>query len=44
MKVIIDPCEPFDPCDDNYPDGYEHIRENATVGIEVLIDRLLEMK
>lgn len=44
MKFIIDPCEPFDPCDDNYPEGYEHIREKATVGIEVLIDRLLEIK
>lgn len=39
-KFIIDPCEPFDPYDDNYPEGYVHIRENATSGMETLIDRL----
>lgn len=44
MKFIIDPCDPFDPCDDNYPEGYEHIRKNATVGMEILIDRLMEME
>lgn len=44
MKYIIDPCEPFDPYDDNYPEGYEHIREKATVGMEILIDRLMEME
>ena len=42
MKFIVDPCEPFDPCDDNYPEGYEHIREKATVGMEVFIDRIIE--
>ena len=42
MKFIIDPCEPFDPCDDNYPEGYEHIREKATVGMEAFIDRIIE--
>lgn len=44
MKYIIDPYEPFDPYDDNYPEGYEHIREKATVGMEILIDRLMEME
>jgi NAD-dependent deacetylase len=44
MKYIIDPCEPFDPCDDNYPEGYEHIRAKATVGMEILIDRLMEFE
>lgn len=44
MKYIIDPCEPFDPYDDNYPEGYEHIREKATVGMEILIDRLMELE
>ena len=41
-KFIIDPCEPFDPYDDNYPEGYVHIRENATSGMETFIDRILE--
>ncbi len=40
-KFIIDPCEPFDPCDDNYPEDYVHIREKATYGIETLIDRMM---
>ena len=44
MKYIIDPCEPFDPYDDNYPEGYEHIREKATVGMEILIDRLMQLE
>ena len=39
-KFIIHPCEPFDPYDDNYPEGYVHIRENATSGMETLIDHL----
>ena len=41
-KFIIDPCEPFDPYDDNYPEGYVHIRENATSGMETFIDQILE--
>lgn len=43
-KFIVDPCEPFDPCDDNYPEGYEHIREYACTGIEAFVDRLLELQ
>ena len=42
-KFIIDPCEPFDPYDDNYPEGYEHIRKNATEGVDVFMERLLEL-
>ena len=42
-KYIIDPCDPFDPYDDNYPEGYVHIRENATSGMEAFIDRLKEI-
>ena len=41
-KFIIYPCEPFDPYDDNYPEGYVHIRENATSGIVTFIDNLME--
>ena len=41
-KYIIDPCEPFDPYDDNYPEGYVHIRESATSGMETFIDHLME--
>ena len=41
-KFIIDPCEPFDPYDDNYPEGYVHIRESATSGMETFIDHLME--
>lgn len=41
-KFIIDPCEPFDPYDDNYPEGYVHIREAATSGMETFIDRVIE--
>ena len=40
MKYIIDPCEPFNPYDDNYPEGYE----KATVGMEILIDRLMQLE
>ncbi len=42
-KFIIDPCEPFDPYDDNYPEGYVHIREKATYGMETLIDRMMAL-
>lgn len=42
-KFIIDPCEPFDPYDDNYPEGYVHIREKATSGIETFIDRMMTL-
>ena len=43
-KFIIDPCEPFVPYDDNYPECYEHIRENATFGMETFIDRLQDIQ
>ena len=42
-KFIIDPCEPFAPYDDNYPEGYVHIREKATSGIETFIDRMMTL-
>lgn len=42
-KFIIDPCEPFDPYDDNYPEGYVHIHEKATSGIETFIDRMMTL-
>lgn len=43
-KFIVDPCEPFDPYDDNYPEGNEHIRENATSGMETFIERLQDIQ
>lgn len=40
-RFIINPDEAYDPYDDHFPDGYEHIKENATTGIETFIDRLM---
>ena len=42
-KFIIDPGMAFDPYDDHFPDGYVHIKENATTGIETFIDHLIEL-
>ena len=42
-KFIINPGEAYNPYDDHFPEGYEHIKENATTGMEVFIDRLLEI-
>lgn len=42
LKYIINPGEAFDPYDDHFPEGYEHIKESATVGIETFVDRLID--
>ena len=42
-KFIIDPGMAFDPYDDHFPDGYVHIKENATTGIETFIDHLIKL-
>jgi len=42
LKFIINPGEAFDPYDDHFPDGYEHIQDSATVGIETFVDRLID--
>lgn len=42
-KFIINPGMAFDPYDDHFPDGYVHIKENATTGIETFIDHLIEL-
>lgn len=42
-KFIINPGEAFDPYDDHFPEGYEHIKENATVGIETFVDKLISL-
>ena len=40
-RFIINPGEAYDPYDDHFPDGYEHIKENATTGVETFIDRII---
>ena len=42
-KFIINPGEAYDPYDDHFPEGYEHIKENATTGVETFIERLIDM-
>ena len=42
-KFIINPGEAYDPYDDHFPEGYEHIKENASNGVETFIERLIEM-
>ena len=42
-KFIINPGEAYDPYDDHFPEGYEHIKENASTGVETFIERLIEM-
>ena len=40
-KFIVNPGEAYDPYDDHFPEGYEHIKENATMGMEIFIDKLI---
>ena len=40
-RFIINPGEAYDPYDDHFPEGYEHIKENATTGVETFIDRII---
>ena len=42
-RFIINPGEAFDPYDDHFPEGYEHIQEDATGGVETFIDRLMSL-
>lgn len=28
---------------DHFPKGYEHIKENATTGVETFIDKVIEL-
>lgn len=42
-RFIINPSEAIIPNDGNIPDGYVHIREKATIGVETFIDRLIEL-
>lgn len=39
----INPGEAYDPYDDYFPEGYEHIKENATTGVETFIDKVIEL-
>ena len=38
---VINPGEVYDPYDDHFPEGYEHIKENAAIGVETFIDRII---
>lgn len=42
-KFIINPDEAYNPYDDDFPEGYEHIKENASNGVETFIERLIEL-
>lgn len=42
-KFIINPGEAYNPYDDHFPEGYEHIKENASMGVETFIERLIEL-
>lgn len=42
-KFIINPGEAYNPYDDDLPEGYVHIKEKASTGVETFIDRLIEM-
>ena len=42
-RFIINPGEAYDPYDDLFPEGYEHIKENATTGVETFIEKLIEL-
>ena len=39
----INPGEAYDPYDDHFPEGYEHIKENASTGVETFIDKVIEL-
>lgn len=42
-KFIINPGDAFNACDSEAIEGYEHIKQVATMGVEVFIDRLIEL-
>lgn len=42
-KFIINPGEAYNPYDDDLPEGYVHIKEKASTGVETFIERLIEM-
>ena len=42
-RFIINPGEAYDPYDDHFPEGYVHIKENATIGVETFIDKVIEL-
>ena len=42
-KFIINPGEAYNPYDDHFPEGYEHIKENASTGVETFIERLIDL-
>lgn len=41
QKYIINPCLAFDPYDTHLSDNFEHIKEKATVGMTMLVERLM---
>jgi hypothetical protein len=40
-KYIINPGLSYDPYDTHLSDNFEHIREKATVGMAMLVERLM---
>ena len=44
QKYIINPGLAYDPYDTHLSDNFEHIKENATVGMTLLVERLMGSK
>lgn len=42
-KFIINPGEAYNPYDDDLLEGYVHIKEKASTGVETFIERLIEL-
>ena len=42
-KFIINSGETYAPYNAHFFEGYEHIKEKATKGIDILIDKLIEL-
>lgn len=42
-KFIINPGEAYNPYDDDLPEGYVHIKEKASTGVETFIERLIDL-
>lgn len=42
-KFIINPDEAYNPYDDDFPEGYVHIKEKASTGVETFIEKLIEL-
>ena len=43
LKFIINPGEAYNPYDDDLLEGYVHIKEKASTGVETFIERLIDL-